>query len=182
VSGLGPKAFQQAAGFLRVRGSDRPFDDSAIHPESYPLAAALLARAGLNADVSPAERADALGRLRTRSSMEAIAQELGAGMPTLTDVWEQVLRPGRDPREELPAPVLRSDVLSMSDLREGMVLKGTVRNVIDFGSFVDIGVKQDGLLHRSRVPRGEQLQVGDVIDVQILTIDTERGRIGLGWV
>jgi uncharacterized protein len=182
VSGLGPKAFQQAAGFLRVRGSDRPFDDSAIHPESYQLAAALLARAGLGADASPAERADALERLRARSSVEAIAQELGAGVPTLTDVWEQVLRPGRDPREDLPAPVLRSDVLSMSDLREGMVLKGTVRNVIDFGSFVDIGVKQDGLLHRSQVPRGEQLQVGDVIDVQILTIDTERGRIGLGWV
>ena len=103
-------------------------------------------------------------------------------MPTLSDIFEQLVRPGRDPREDLPAPLLRSDVLSMDDLQTGMILNGTVRNVVDFGAFVDIGVKQDGLLHRSQIPRGTPLSVGDIVEVEILSVEKERGRISLGWV
>ncbi|MEZ4517717.1 MAG: Tex family protein [Chloroflexota bacterium] len=182
VSGLGPKSFEQAAGFLRVHDSQEPFDDSAIHPESYALAEAILKLAGLSPQSNPADRQSKLDNLLSTSSWEQLADKLGTGVPTLQDIWEQLLRPGRDPRADLPLPILRSDVLSMDDLREGMELKGTVRNVVDFGVFLDIGVKQDGLLHRSQIPRSEALQVGDVITVRILRIDTERGRIGLGWV
>jgi protein Tex len=106
---------------------------------------------------------------------------LGAGELTLADILEQLVRPGRDPREDLPMPLLRSDVLSMDDLKEGMVLNGTVRNVVDFGAFVDIGVKQDGLLHISKIPRGTVLQVGDILRVTIVSVDKQKGRIGLGW-
>ncbi len=106
---------------------------------------------------------------------------MAIGAPTLADIFEQIVRPGRDPREDVPPPILRSDVLSMDDLVTGMQLQGTVRNVVDFGAFVDIGVKQDGLLHRSQIPRGQQLGVGEIIDVEILSVDKERGRIGLGW-
>ena len=103
-------------------------------------------------------------------------------MPTLSDILEQLVRPGRDPREDLPKPILRSDVLALSDLQSGMQLKGTVRNVVDFGAFIDIGVKQDGLLHRSQIPRNTTLSVGDILTVSIQSIDAERGRIGLGWI
>ncbi len=113
--------------------------------------------------------------------LEPLAAELGAGVPTLSDIFEQLVRPGRDPRDELPAPILRSDVLTMEDLLPGLTLKGTVRNVVDFGAFVDIGVKQDGLLHRSQLPRGTVLHVGDIIEVEIQKVEAERGRIGLGW-
>jgi uncharacterized protein len=181
VSGIGPKTFEQAAGFLRVRGGEQPLDATAIHPESYDVAEAVLARAGLSAEAPPDERERALATLREQQPLSALADALGVGVPTLTDILEQLVRPGRDPREDLPAPILRSDVLSMDDLGEGMRLKGTVRNVVDFGAFVDIGVKQDGLLHRSKIPADVQLQVGDVIDVEILRLEPERGRIGLGW-
>ncbi|HLY29369.1 MAG TPA: Tex family protein [Aggregatilineales bacterium] len=181
VSGLGPKAFEQAAGFLRVRGGDNPLDASAIHPESYATAQEILTRASLGADSNLAARESALAGLRTQHSLESLAAELGTGVPTLNDILEQLIRPGRDPREDLPAPILRSDVLSMDDLKTGMLLLGTVRNVVDFGAFVDIGVKQDGLLHRSQIPRGHLLSVGDVIQVQILGVEQERGRISLGW-
>jgi uncharacterized protein len=181
VSGIGPKTFEQAAGFLRVRGGEQPLDATAIHPESYDVAEAVLARAGLSAEAPPDERERALATLREQQPLSALADALGVGVPTLTDILEQLGRPGRDPREDLPAPILRSDVLSMDDLGEGMRLKGTVRNVVDFGAFVDIGVKQDGLLHRSKIPADVQLQVGDVIDVEILRLEPERGRIGLGW-
>ena len=110
-----------------------------------------------------------------------LAEELNAGIPTLTDILEQLIRPGRDPRADLPAPLLRRDVLSLEDLRQGMRLQGTVRNVVDFGAFVDIGVKQDGLLHRGQWPRREPPGVGDIIDVTILQVEIERGRISLGW-
>ncbi len=168
VAGLGPKAFEQSAGFLRVRGGDNPLDSSAIHPESYKIADSILKRARITID-APAQ------------SLDILAAELGTGVPTLTDIFEQLVRPGRDPREDLPAPLLRNDVLSMDDLQRGMRLSGTVRNVVDFGAFVDIGVKQDGLLHRSQIPRGEILGVGDVIEVEILNVEQERGRISLGW-
>jgi uncharacterized protein len=181
VQGLGAKAFEQAAGFLRVRDGDNPLDASAIHPESYGVALAVLKRADLDPTVPPADRQTALNRLLEQQTLAELAAELGAGLPTLTDIFEQLVRPGRDPRQDLPAPILRSDVLSMGDLQPGMRLKGTVRNVVDFGAFIDIGVKQDGLLHRSQIPRYQQLGVGDVVAIEILKVDAERGRISLGW-
>jgi uncharacterized protein len=181
VRGMGPKSFEQAAGFLRIRDGRNPLDATAIHPESYAIAGAVLAQAGIELDAPPDERELALEILREDRPVEVLAGELGTGVPTLSDIFEQLVRPGRDPREDLPAPILRSDVLKMEDLRPGMRLKGTVRNVVDFGAFVDVGVKQDGLLHRSKIPRGTQVQVGDVIDVVVLSVEVERGRIGLGW-
>jgi uncharacterized protein len=183
VKRLGAKAFEQAAGFLRLRDGDNPLDASAIHPESYRVATAVLKRAKLTPGASPQERKAALMGIQPTAELAA---ELGTGVPTLVDIFEQLLRPGRDPRQDAPPPILRSDVLSMDDLQAGMVLNGTVRNVVDFGAFIDIGVKQDGLLHRSQIPRGATrsagLTVGDVIKVEIMNVDSERGRIGLGWV
>ncbi len=181
VSGLGPKAFEQSAGFLRIREGDNPLDGSAIHPESYGIAQSVLARAGLGLGSPLPERAAALERLQAQQPIESLAAEMGAGVPTLSDIFDQLVRPGRDPRADLPLPILRSDVLKMEDLTTGMQLKGTVRNVVDFGAFVDIGVKQDGLLHRSQIPRNAALHVGDVIEVSILKVESERGRISLGW-
>ena len=181
VPGLGPKTFKQAAGFLRIRGGDNPLDSSAIHPESYPVAKAVLARAGLTTQTEPVEREPALAALRDARPLDELAAELGTGVPTLSDIFEQLIRPGRDPRQYLPAPILRSDVLTMDDLQPGMRVKGTVRNVVDFGACVDVGVKQDGLLHRSQIPPGAPPKVGDVIEVEILQVEPERERIGLGW-
>jgi uncharacterized protein len=181
VSGLGPKAFEQAAGFMRIRDGVNALDASAIHPESYTVAEDLLTRAGLQAASTPDERKPALEALTAKTTVEKLAAELGCGVPTLKDILEQLVRPGRDPRADTPAPILRSDVLKMEDLVTGMTLKGTVRNVVDFGAFVDIGVKQDGLLHRTQIPHGTVLKVGDIIDVEILKIEVERGRISLGW-
>ena len=182
VSGLGPKVFEQAAGFLRIRDGDNPLDASAIHPESYQAAEAVLEMAGLSLESHPRDRKTALEVLSQRIPLEKLAVKLNIGLPTLEDIFEQLLRPGRDPRQELPAPILRSDVLKMEDLAVGMRLKGTVRNVVDFGAFVDIGVKQDGLLHRSQIPNGIDLKVGYVIEVAILKVEIERGRISLGWI
>jgi uncharacterized protein len=182
VTGLGPKAFEQAAGFMRIQTGTNPLDASAIHPESYAVAEALLARAGLGGDSPIEERIAALDTLTAKTSPETVAQELNCGLPTLKDILEQLVRPGRDPRTDTPLPILRSDVLKAEDLVTGMQLKGTVRNVVDFGAFIDIGIKQDGLLHRTQIPTGTVLKVGDIIDVEILKIESERGRIGLGWV
>ena len=182
VPGLGPKAFEQAAGFLRIRDGANPLDASAIHPESYAVANAVLNKAGLTASTLPARRKPALEALLAQTPLAKLAAELGVGVPTLTDIFEQLVRPGRDPREDTPTPILRTDVLKIEDLAPGMHLKGTVRNVVDFGAFVDIGVKQDGLLHRTQIPPGAGLKVGDVIDVEIQKIEPERGRIALGWV
>ena len=181
VAGLGPKAFEQSAGFLRIRDGKNALDASAIHPESYKVTKKLLERAGLRVGSPPSERESHLAALREAESLANLAIELACGEPTLIDIFEQLVRPGRDPREDLPAPLLRSDVLSMDDLLPGLQLDGTVRNVVDFGAFVDIGVKQDGLLHRSQIPRGTILSVGDVIPIEIQNVEAERGRIGLGW-
>ena len=181
VPGLGPKAFEQSAGFLRVRDGKEAMDASAIHPESYKVAKAVMKKSGITLKMSIDDRKHALDRLKRETPLQTLAAELDCGVPTLEDIFEQLIRPGRDPREDLPAPILRSDVLSMEDLQEGMLLKGTVRNVVDFGSFIDIGVKQDGLLHRSQLPRGEVLTVGQVITVSIQSVEKERGRISLGW-
>jgi uncharacterized protein len=181
VPGIGPKTFEQAAGFLRVHGGQNPLDASAIHPESYDVAETVLDLAGLSAKTPPSARADKLVPLLEEWPLDELAQELGAGVPTLSDIFRQLVQPGRDPREDLPAPILRSDVLKMEDLKPHTRLKGTVRNVVDFGAFIDIGVKEDGLLHRSQIPKDVRLQVGDVVAVEILKVEEERGRISLGW-
>jgi uncharacterized protein len=182
VSGLGPKAFEQAAGFMRIPGGAEPLDAAAIHPESYEIARAVLALAGLSAQAPLDRRSAALHALTAKTAVEELAKQLNCGVPTLRDIIEQLVRPGRDPRTDAPPPILRSDVLKAEDLVTGMQLKGTVRNVVDFGAFIDIGVKQDGLLHRTQIPAGTVLKVGDILEVQVLKIEAERGRIGLGWV
>jgi len=182
VTGLGPKAFEQAAGFMRIRDGANPLDESAIHPESYAIAESILARAGLTVDSSIPDRITALNSLTASTPLETLAAEFECGVPTLKDILEQLVRPGRDPRTDTPTPILRSDVLKAEDLVTGMQLKGTIRNVVDFGAFVDIGLKGDGLLHKSQIPHGTILKVGDIIDVEIQKIEAERGRIGLGWV
>lgn len=181
VKGLGPKSFEQAAGFLRIPNSVEPLDGSAIHPERYAVAHEIMRQAGITMADPPAEREAALHRFTKSVNLKEWAAGAGIGMPTLQDILAQLARPGRDPRADAPAPILRSDVLKMEDLRPGMHLQGTVRNVVDFGAFVDIGVKQDGLLHRSQIPRGHKPAVGDILEIEILNVDIERGRIGLGW-
>ncbi len=181
VASLGPKAFEQSAGFLRIRDGAEPLDASAIHPESYATARSLLKRAGFTMHAPQEERQQRLDALLAATPLADLAVELGVGAPTLADICEQLVRPGRDPRHDLPAPLLRSDVLSMDDLAPGLKLQGAVRNVVDFGAFVDIGVKQDGLIHRSRLPSGTRLNVGDVIDVEVAEVDRVRNRIALAW-
>ena len=180
VSGLGPKAFEQSAGFLRIRDGVQPLDAGAIHPESYDVATRILDRMAIDTSAPAEVRAAAVDKLKSQVDIKALARQLGTGVPTLTDILEQLVRSGRDPRADLPLPILRSDILSMDDLLPGLRLQGTVRNVVDFGAFVDVGVKQDGLLHRSKIPRNRTLTVGDVLEVEILNVDKERSRIGLG--
>ena len=177
VPKLGPKAFEQCAGFLRVPGSKNPLDNTGVHPESYSVANEMLKKCGVTA-------AD-FAKSQIRIDVEALAKELGVGVPTLQDIIKELSKPGRDMRDELPAPMLRTDVLDMKDLKEGMVLKGTVRNVIDFGAFIDIGVHQDGLVHISQIcdkyikHPSEVLSVGDVVNVKILGVDLNKKRISL---
>ena len=185
VPKLGPKAFEQCAGFLRVPGAKNPLDATAVHPESYGAAEKLLALCGLSpADIgTPAARE--LEQQAKRLGHGKLAAELGVGVPTLEDMIEELLRPGRDMRDSLPKPLLRTDVLDMKDLTPGMQLTGTVRNVIDFGAFVDIGVHQDGLVHISQISSrfirhpSEVLKVGDVVTVWVLSVDLQKKRIAL---
>ncbi len=181
VPKLGPKAFQQCAGFLRVPESRELLDHTGVHPESYPAAEQLLQLLGLRKGEALAglcQKVDALG-------WEQAASACGVGVPTLRDMARELEKPGRDPRQELPAPLLRRDVMAIRDLKPGMVLTGTVRNVIDFGAFVDIGVHQDGLVHISQVTNrfirhpSEVVHVGDVVQVAVLEVDEKRGRISL---
>jgi len=183
VKGLGDKAYQQAAGFLRVPESANPLDNTPIHPESYPAVQRLLELAGTRLGAR-----DVLGRvqaIRDELGLDGLAELLDVGPPTLADILDGLARPGRDPRDDLPPPILRQDVLKIEDLREGMRLRGTVRNVVDFGAFVDIGVKQDGLVHVSKMADRyvrnpfDVVNVGDIVDVTVVSIDLERGRIGL---
>ena len=185
VPKLGPKAFEQCAGFLRVPESKNPLDNSAVHPESYDAAKRLLALTGHSlSDVGGAKMADLPGAIAAIGEEKAAA-ELGIGVPTLRDVAAELRKPGRDVRDELPKPILRTDVLELKDLKPGMILSGTVRNVIDFGVFVDIGVHQDGLVHISQVSDrrlrhpSEAVRVGDVVKVKVLEVDEKRGRISL---
>ena len=185
VPKLGPKAFQQCAGFLRVPESKSVLDNTAVHPESYDAAKALLELMGYTlADVRAEKLADLPQRLKAYGEAKS-AEAVGVGIPTLRDITSELLKPGRDVREELPQPILRTDVMEMKDLKPGMVLSGTVRNVIDFGAFVDIGVHQDGLVHISQISNkfikhpSEVLSVGDVVKVVVLDVDEKKKRIGL---
>ena len=185
VPKLGPKAFEQSAGFLRVPESKSPLDNTAVHPESYSAAEKLLALCGHDmADVKEGRLGDLRGRL-TAYGEDKAAEECGVGVPTLLDVADELVKPGRDPRDELPAPVLRTDVMDIKDLKPGMELKGTVRNVIDFGAFVDIGVHQDGLVHVSQIcdryikHPSDVLSVGDVVTVWVKEVDEKKKRISL---
>ncbi len=185
VPKLGPKAFQQCAGFLRVPESKSVLDNTAVHPESYDAAKALLELTGHTlADVKAGTLSDLPGRVKAYGEEQA-AEAIGMGVPTLRDIVSELLKPGRDVRDELPKPILRTDVLEMKDLKPGMVLTGTVRNVIDFGVFVDIGVHQDGLVHISQVSDkfirhpSEVVSVGDVVKVAVLEVDEKKKRISL---
>ncbi len=197
VPRLGPKTFEQCAGFLRVPDGANPLDNTPIHPESYPIAQRLLAELGFSIDdvgrgvgSRHHELREALSSLKTSAGNEppafpGWAARLGVGVPTLQDIVEALERPGRDPRDEMPQPVLRTDVLTMDDLRPGMTLEGTVRNVVDFGAFVDIGVQQDGLVHISELSDAfvrhplDAVSVGDIVRVRVLSVDRDRGRIAL---
>ena len=186
VPKLGPKAYEQCAGFLRVPESRTALDNTAVHPESYPAAEKLLALTGHSlADVSAGKLGDLDGQMKSMG-MEKLAEACGVGVPTLTDVARELQKPGRDPRDELPPPILRTDVMEIKDLRPGMVLTGTVRNVIDFGVFVDIGVHQDGLVHISQISKdkflrhpSEAVAVGDIVQVAVLEVDEKKKRISL---
>ena len=185
VPKLGPKAFEQCAGFLRVPESQSPLDNTAVHPESYAAAEKLLALCGCDMDDVKAGRLPDLKARLEDYGLEKAAEACGVGVPTLLDVAGELMKPGRDPRDELPAPLLRTDVVEMKDLKPGMELKGTVRNVIDFGAFVDIGVHQDGLVHISQICNrfikhpSEVLSVGDVVTVWVKEVDEKKKRISL---
>ena len=183
VPKLGPKAFEQCAGFMRIQGGANPLDGTSVHPESYGAAENLLHRLGFQPEEVAGGGLKGLGR--KIGDYGKMAEELGVGEITLRDIVAELEKPGRDPREEMPKPILRTDVMEMKDLKPGMVLKGTVRNVIDFGAFVDIGVHQDGLVHISQMTERyikhplEAVSVGDVVEVKVLSVDLEKKRISL---
>ncbi len=183
VPKLGPKAFEQCAGFLRLRGGKEPLDMTGVHPESYAVAKELMKELGVSGE--DIAKGGLKGISAKVTDKKAMAEKLGLGTETLTDILTELEKPGRDPREDMPLPVLKSDVLSMEDLKEGMELKGTVRNITDFGAFVDIGVHQDGLVHISQMTDKfikhplEVVHVGDVVNVKVLSVDTKKGRIAL---
>ena len=183
VPKLGPKAYEQCAGFLRIRGGENPLDNTGVHPESYEAAQNLLKKQGFT--LEDVAEGKLTGLSLTIRDYKKLAEELGVGEITLRDIVKELEKPGRDPRDEMPKPILHTDVLEMKDLKEGMILKGTVRNVIDFGVFVDIGVHQDGLVHISQITDRyikhplEAVSVGDVVDVKVMSVDLQKNRIQL---
>lgn len=184
VAKLGPKAFEQCAGFMRIQGGDNPLDGTSVHPETYEAAEKLLKKQGFS--VEDLSGGKLVGLSLTVKDYKKLAEELGIGEITLRDIVKELEKPARDPRDEMPKPILRTDVLEMKDLTEGMLLKGTVRNVIDFGVFVDIGVHQDGLVHISEITDKkfikhplEVVSVGDIVDVKVLSVDMKKKRIAL---
>ncbi len=185
VPKLGPKAFEQCAGFLRIPGGENVLDNTAVHPESYKIAAGLLQLCGISADDIRNGNISGITKTVKERGVKALADELQTGEPTLNDIISEISKPGRDPRDTLPAPMLRTDVMGMEDLKPGMELKGTVRNVIDFGAFVDIGVHQDGLVHISQIADrfirhpSDVLKVGDIVTVWVLSVDPAKKRISL---
>ena len=187
VSKLGPKAFEQCAGFMRISGGDNPLDATSVHPESYEAAKKLLEVMGY--DIDSISSGELIGLKSKIEDMGRLADELGIGTITLEDIVKELEKPGRDPRDEMPKPILRKDVLDMKDLAPGMILKGTVRNVIDFGAFVDIGVHQDGLVHISQMSAERRVEhpldivsVGDIVDVRVIDVDVNKGRISLSMI
>lgn len=185
VSKLGPKAYEQCAGFLRIIGGKKALDNTSVHPESYDAATRLLKLCGFSEkDVAERKISGITEQLEARGA-DSVAEELGIGVPTLIDIAKELEKPGRDPRDELPKPMLRQDIMSMEDLKPGMELTGTVRNVIDFGAFVDIGVHQDGLVHISQITNrfikhpSEVLKVGDIVTVWVLSVEPSKKRISL---
>ncbi len=187
VAKLGPKAFEQCAGFMRIQGGDNPLDATSVHPESYEAAAGLLTQLGYS--LTDINGQGLVGLSLLAKNRSKLASDLGIGELTLDDIIKELEKPARDPRDEMPKPILRTDVLEMEDLTEGMVLKGTVRNVIDFGAFIDIGVHQDGLVHISQITNKkfikhplEVVSVGDVVEVKVLSVDLERKRIQLSMI
>lgn len=185
VPKLGKKAFEQCAGFLRVPESEEPLDRTGVHPESYPAAKKLLTLCGYRTQDLQEGKLEQLAQRVAQMGQAQVAQRIGVGEPTLRDMVAELSKPGRDPRDELPKPLLRTDVMEMSDLKEGMVLTGTVRNVTDFGAFVDIAVHEDGLVHISQISKrrishpSQVLKVGDIVQVKVLEVDLERRRISL---
>ncbi len=183
VPKLGPKAYEQCAGFMRIQGGKNPLDATGVHPESYQAAEKLLEKQGFRTEDITAHRLSGLSL--TIKDYKKLAEELGIGEITLRDIVKELEKPARDPRDEMPKPILRTDVLDMKDLKEGMILKGTVRNVIDFGVFVDIGVHQDGLVHISQITDRfikhplEAVSVGDIVDVKVMSVDLKKKRIQL---
>lgn len=185
VKGLGPKAYEQCAGFLRIPGGKEPLDNTGVHPESYDAAKGLLKAFGLDSKTLTKEGVPGLDKNVSAYGITKLSDELNAGIPTLNDIVTELMKPGRDIRDSLPKPVLRADLLGLEDLKDGMELQGTVRNVIDFGVFVDIGVHQDGLVHISQITDryikhpSEVLKVGDIVKVKVLSVDTAKKRISL---
>lgn len=185
VSKLGPAAFTQCSGFLRIPGATNPLDNTSVHPESYEVAEKILGKMGYDLKTFGSIDKNELVNKLNLLNVKELASELEVGVPTVTDIIKELQKPGRDPREDMPKPILRSDVLKIDDLREGMVLKGTVRNVIDFGAFVDIGIKNDGLVHISEMSNSyvknpmDVVAVGDVVNVRVIKIDLEKGKVGL---
>jgi uncharacterized protein len=187
VSKLGPKAFEQCAGFMRISGGDNPLDATSVHPESYEAAMKLLEIMGY--DINSITSGELMGLRGKVQNIKEMAEKLGIGEVTLEDIMKELEKPGRDPREEMPKPILRKDVLDMKDLTPGMILKGTVRNVIDFGAFVDIGVHQDGLVHVSQMRADRRVEhpldvvsVGDIVDVRVIEVDIPKARISLSMI
>lgn len=187
VAKLGPKAFEQCAGFMRITGGENPLDATSVHPETYDAATKLLKLMGY--DINSITSGELIGLRGKVLDISATAKELGIGEITLEDIIKELEKPGRDPRDEMPKPILRKDVLDMKDLTPGMILKGTVRNVIDFGAFVDIGVHQDGLVHISQMRSDRRVEhpldvvsVGDIVDVRVIDVDVPKARIGLSMI
>lgn len=187
VAKLGPKAFEQCAGFLRVPGAKNPLDNTAVHPESYGAAVEILAACGFQlSDLSVPQQREHIPALAKEHGVAAIVQKAGVGVPTVTDIVKELAKPGRDPRDELPPPLMRSGaIIELKDLKPGMELVGTVRNIVDFGCFVDIGIHEDGLVHISQICDRyikhplDVVQVGDVVKVRVLDADLKRKRIAL---
>lgn len=185
VPKLGPKAFEQCAGFLRIKNGKNPLDNTSVHPESYDAAKTVLEKCGYTAADINANNLSGLSSKAASYGIDKLSEETGVGVPTLKDIIDELMKPGRDPRDEIEQPVLRSDVMSIEDLKEGMELTGTVRNVIDFGAFVDIGVHQDGLVHISQLSDKfvrhpmDVVSIGDVVKVRVLEVDSKKNRISL---
>ena len=188
VKKLGPKAFEQCAGFMKVKGPN-PLDNTTVHPESYGATIAFLSFLGYSIEDLENKKIKESDLDLTDKQFEDMAQELGIGSITLKDIAKELKKPGRDPRDEMPQPILRKDVLTMEDLEKGMVLSGTVRNIVDFGIFVDIGVHQDGMVHKSEITDSQYVNhpmdfvsVGDIIDVKVLDVDIPKRRIQLSMI